>query len=304
MLQRPTEPLHEWSADREGSRDRGRPGRHRRRDLAGAGRRRAYGRDHFCEPGTPPPSDASRRAAVDDSRAGPGDRYVRHVAPELDRYAGVNLLAGDPDELWWLQPVPPRPERLGEWARAVQRRAGHTLAQGHGCGRRRGATSTTRSRGPTGRPRCSTCSPTVRRASPTACRGPACRLPRSGDCRRGRPRRWWHSDPRPPCGRRTRHRGHRGADLGRAGTRHWDGDAAVAPACAWSRSCRARPRPAPQVLPGPARAPRALCGLWCQATVQVLGPSRRAWRSPGAVCWRWRPVRGPGRRRWGGGSGG
>ena len=119
VLDRPTEPLHEWTADREGT-----AGIVAGRDvtaggtwlaLAAGGRVAAV--TNFREPGTPPPSDASRGELPVNGLAGPVPTtdYVRHIAPDLDRYAGVNLLAGDPDELWWASNRSRRgPERLGE----------------------------------------------------------------------------------------------------------------------------------------------------------------------------------------------
>ena len=119
MLQRPTEPLHEWSADREGV-----GGIVAGRDVTAGGTWLALAAGghlaavtNFREPGTPPPSDASRGELPVDALTGPVPAidYVRHVAPDLDRYAGVNLLAGDPDELWWASNRSRRgPERLGE----------------------------------------------------------------------------------------------------------------------------------------------------------------------------------------------
>ena len=119
VLKRPTEPMHEWTAEREGA-----GGIVAGRDvtaggtwlsLAAGGQFAAV--TNFREPGTPPPSDASRGELPVDALTGavPATEYVRHIAPDLDRYAGVNLLAGDPDELWWASNRSRRgPERLRE----------------------------------------------------------------------------------------------------------------------------------------------------------------------------------------------
>lgn len=105
VLDRPTEPLHEWTAEREGT-----DGIVAGRDvtaggtwlaLAAAGRFAAV--TNVREPGTPPPSTSSRGELPVDALTGdvPTTGFVPHIADDLDRYAGVNLLSGDPDELWW-----------------------------------------------------------------------------------------------------------------------------------------------------------------------------------------------------------
>lgn len=105
VLDRPTEPLHEWTVEREGTR-----GIVAGRDvtaggtwlaLATAGRFAAV--TNFREPGTPPPSESSRGELPVDALTGdvPATGFAPHIAGELDRYAGVNLLSGDPDEMWW-----------------------------------------------------------------------------------------------------------------------------------------------------------------------------------------------------------
>ena len=119
MLDRPTEPLHQWTIEREGT-----GGIVAGRDVTAGGTWLALASGghiaavtNFREPGTPPPSDASRGELPVDALTGavPATDYARHIAPDLDRYAGVNLLAGDPDELWWASNRSRRgPERLGE----------------------------------------------------------------------------------------------------------------------------------------------------------------------------------------------
>src|SRR5699024_4548466 len=103
-LERPTEPLHKWSSERDGvdgivaGRDVTAGGTWL--SLAAGGRFAAV--TNVREPGTEP-SPISRGRLPVEALAGPvpATGYVRHIAPGLDQYAGVNLLAGDPDELWW-----------------------------------------------------------------------------------------------------------------------------------------------------------------------------------------------------------
>lgn len=103
-LERPTEPLHKWSFERDGvdgivaGRDVTAGGTWL--SLAAGGRFAAV--TNVREPGTEP-SPISRGRLPVEALAGPvpATGYVRHIAPGLDQYAGVNLLAGDPDELWW-----------------------------------------------------------------------------------------------------------------------------------------------------------------------------------------------------------
>lgn len=119
VLDRPTEPLHEWTVDREGT-----GGIVAGRDVTAGGTWLALAAGgnfaavtNFREPGTPPPSDASRGELPVDALTGtvPATDYAPQIAADLDRYAGVNLLAGDPDELWWASNRSDRgPERLGE----------------------------------------------------------------------------------------------------------------------------------------------------------------------------------------------
>lgn len=119
VLDRPTEPLHEWTREREGT-----GGIVAGRDVTAGGTWLALAAGgnfaavtNFREPGTPPPSDASRGELPVDALTGdvPATDYAPHIAADLDRYAGVNLLAGDPDELWWASNRSDRgPERLGE----------------------------------------------------------------------------------------------------------------------------------------------------------------------------------------------
>lgn len=119
VLSRPTEAMHEWSAGREGV-----SGLVAGRDvtaggtwlaLASAGRFAAV--TNVREPGHPPAAPASRGELPVDAVTGdvPVTGFVRHIADHLDRYAGVNLLAGDPDELWWASNRSDRgPEELSE----------------------------------------------------------------------------------------------------------------------------------------------------------------------------------------------
>lgn len=119
VLARPTEPLHEWSADREGV-----GGIVAGRDVTAGGTWMALGAGgrfaavtNVREPGTPPPSPASRGELPVDALTGPepATGFVPAVADELGRYSGVNLLAGDPDEMWWASNRSPRgPRPLGE----------------------------------------------------------------------------------------------------------------------------------------------------------------------------------------------
>lgn len=119
VLDRPTEPLHEWAAEREGT-----GGIVAGRDITAGGTWLALASGgkfsavtNVREPGTPPSSDASRGELPVGALTGtvPATDYVRHISPDLDRYAGVNLLAGDPDDLWWASNRSRRgPEQLGE----------------------------------------------------------------------------------------------------------------------------------------------------------------------------------------------
>lgn len=119
VLNRPTEALHEWSAEREGT-----GGIVAGRDVTAGGTWLGLARGarfaavtNFREPGIPPPSEASRGELPVDALTGsvPVTEFAPHIAEDLDRYAGVNLLAGDPDDLWWVSNRSHRgPERLGE----------------------------------------------------------------------------------------------------------------------------------------------------------------------------------------------
>lgn len=119
VLERPTEAMHAWSAEREGvdgivaGRDVTAGGTWL--SLASGGRFAAV--TNVREPGTPVQSAVSRGALPVEALTGsvPATAYSRHVAEDLDRYAGVNLLAGDPDELWWASNRSTRdPVALGE----------------------------------------------------------------------------------------------------------------------------------------------------------------------------------------------
>lgn len=119
VLGRPTEPLHEWTTDREGT-----GGIVAGRDvtaggtwlaLAAGGRFAAV--TNVREPDTPRPSPASRGELPVDALTGPAPvtDFAQRVDDDLDRYAGVNLLAGDPEEMWWASNRSDRsPQSLGE----------------------------------------------------------------------------------------------------------------------------------------------------------------------------------------------
>lgn len=119
VLDRPTEALHEWSAEREGT-----DGIVAGRDVTAGGTWMALAPGarfaavtNVREPVTAEPAASSRGELPVDAVAGPVPvtGFVRHIADDLDRYAGVNLLAGDPDELWWVSNRSRRgPEALGE----------------------------------------------------------------------------------------------------------------------------------------------------------------------------------------------
>ena len=118
-LDRPTEALHEWTAEREGT-----GGIVAGRDVTAGGTWMALAPGarfaavtNVREPVGPEPAAASRGELPVHAVAGtePVTGFARHVADGLDRYAGVNLLAGDPDELWWVSNRSRRgPEALGE----------------------------------------------------------------------------------------------------------------------------------------------------------------------------------------------
>lgn len=104
-LARPTEPLHEWSAEREGV-----GGIVAGRDVTAGGTWLAIapgGRfaavTNVREGGPDLPAPASRGALPVDALTGPVPvtGFAQHVVDDLDRYGPVNLLAGDLDEMWW-----------------------------------------------------------------------------------------------------------------------------------------------------------------------------------------------------------
>ena len=119
VLDRPTEPLHEWTADREGV-----DGILAGRDVTAGGTWMALapgGRfaavTNVREPGSEPAAPASRGELPIEAVAGDGPvaGFAHRVVDDLDRYAGVNLLAGDPDALWWASNRSTRgPVALGE----------------------------------------------------------------------------------------------------------------------------------------------------------------------------------------------
>lgn len=104
-LARPTAPLHEWSARREGvggvvaGRDETAGGTWLA--LASGGRFSAV--TNVRESGPELPASASRGALPVDALTGPVPvtRFAQHVVDDLDGYGPVNLLAGDLDEMWW-----------------------------------------------------------------------------------------------------------------------------------------------------------------------------------------------------------
>ncbi|MDX2357083.1 NRDE family protein [Dietzia sp. PP-33] len=118
VLARPTEPLHEWTADREGvagivaGRDVTAGGTWL--SLAPGGRFAAV--TNVREGGPVLPAPASRGELPVTALTGgvPVTGFARHVVDDLDRYGPVNLLAGDLDEMWWASNRSSRgPMRLG-----------------------------------------------------------------------------------------------------------------------------------------------------------------------------------------------
>jgi len=105
VLSRPTEPLHEWTADAGGA-----EGIVAGRDVTAGGTWLAVapgGRfsavTNVREPGPVLPAAASRGELPIDALTGPVPvaEFAHHVVDDLDRYGGVNLLAGDLDRMWW-----------------------------------------------------------------------------------------------------------------------------------------------------------------------------------------------------------
>lgn len=119
VLARPTEPLHEWTSAREGA-----DGILAGRDVTAGGTWLALGAGgrigavtNVREPGPAPAASASRGELPVDALSGDGpvSGFAHRVVDELDRYGGVNLLAGDPDALWWASNRSTRgPVALGE----------------------------------------------------------------------------------------------------------------------------------------------------------------------------------------------
>lgn len=99
VLDRPTEPLHEWATPILAGRDLTAGGTW----LAlGAGARFAAV-TNVRESGPTPPAPESRGALPVDALTGPAPvtEFAHHVVDQLDNYGAVNLLAGDLDEMWW-----------------------------------------------------------------------------------------------------------------------------------------------------------------------------------------------------------
>lgn len=119
VLDRPTEPLHKWTVDREGV-----DGIVAGRDVTAGGTWLALGAGgafsavtNIREPDTQATAPASRGELPVSALTGPdpAHRAVPAMADDLDRYSGVNFLAGNPDEMWWASNRGTRgPERLGE----------------------------------------------------------------------------------------------------------------------------------------------------------------------------------------------
>lgn len=105
VLARPTEPLHEWTLEQDGA-----TGIVAGRDVTAGGTWMALARGgrfaavtNVREPGPVLPAPASRGELPVDALTGPvpATEFARHVVDGLDAYGGVNLLAGDLDEMWW-----------------------------------------------------------------------------------------------------------------------------------------------------------------------------------------------------------
>lgn len=110
VLDRPTEPLHEWPADRGGAEGGGAEGIVAGRDVSAGGTWLAVapgGRfsavTNVREPGPVLPAPASRGELPVHALTGsvPVSEFAHHVVDDLDRYGGVNLLTGDLDRMWW-----------------------------------------------------------------------------------------------------------------------------------------------------------------------------------------------------------
>ncbi|AVZ38533.1 MULTISPECIES: NRDE family protein [unclassified Dietzia] len=102
---RPTEPLHEWTPDREGV-----GGIVAGRDVTAGGTwlslaagARLAAVTNVREGGSAAPATASRGELPVRALTGsvPATGFARHIVNDLGRYGPVNLLAGDLDELWW-----------------------------------------------------------------------------------------------------------------------------------------------------------------------------------------------------------
>ena len=119
VLDRPTEPLHEWTVEREGV-----EGFVAGRDVTAGGTWLAVGPGgrlaavtNVREPAPVAAAPASRGELPVAALTGPGpvSGFAHRVVDDLDRYGGVNLLAGDPDALWWASNRSTRgPLALGE----------------------------------------------------------------------------------------------------------------------------------------------------------------------------------------------
>lgn len=127
-LDRPTEPLHEWPTAGEAavggaeavggaaSIVAGRDVTAGGTWLALAAGARFAAVTNVREGRAAPPAPESRGALPVDALTGPVPvtEFAHHVVDNLDNYGGVNLLAGDLDEMWWASNRSTRgPLRLG-----------------------------------------------------------------------------------------------------------------------------------------------------------------------------------------------
>lgn len=127
-LARPTEALHEWTAERDGV-----DGIVAGRDVTAGGTWLALapgGRfsavTNVREPRASSTAPASRGELPVDALTGaaPAAEFARHVVDGPDRYGGVNLLSGDPDEMWWSSNRSARgPLALGEMVHGLSNAA-------------------------------------------------------------------------------------------------------------------------------------------------------------------------------------
>lgn len=104
-LARPTEPLHEWTVEHDGVADvvAGRDATAGGTWMALATGGRFAAVTNVREPGPAIPAPASRGELPVGALTGPVPvtEFAHHVVADLDRYGGVNLLAGDLDRMWW-----------------------------------------------------------------------------------------------------------------------------------------------------------------------------------------------------------